>query len=45
MLEPIKSVILRCRNRLDRALDCNIADINRILDELENMIKVSKDNK
>ena len=45
MLEPIKSVILCCRNRLDRALDCNIADVNRIFDELENIIKVSKDSK
>jgi len=44
MLEPIEKVIQRCRDRIDRSFDCNIADIVRILDELENALKTSKNN-
>jgi len=44
MLEPIEKVIQRCRDRIDRSFDCNTADIVRILDELENALKTSKNN-
>jgi hypothetical protein len=33
--EPIKAVIDRCRFRIDRALDCNIADVIRLIEETE----------
>jgi len=35
LMEPIEKVIERCRDRIDRALDCNIADIIRLIEEIE----------
>ena len=34
-LEPIERVIDRCRFRLDRSLDVNVADVIRLIDEIE----------
>jgi len=33
--EPIGKVIERCRFRIDRSLDLNIADVIRLIDEIE----------
>jgi len=33
--EPIKNVIQRCRDRIDRSLDCNVGDIIRLIEEVE----------
>lgn len=33
--EPIRNVIERCRFRIDRSLDINIADVIRLIDEIE----------
>lgn len=33
--EPIKDVIARCRFRIDRALDCNVSDVIRLIEESE----------
>jgi len=33
--EPIERVIERCRDRIDRSLDCNVGDIARLIDEIE----------
>lgn len=33
--EPIEDVIARCRFRIDRALDCNVADVIRLIEETE----------
>ena len=35
--EPIENVIERCRFRIDRSLDCNIADVIRLIEEVESM--------
>lgn len=35
MLEPIEKVIERCRSRIDLSLDCNVADIIRLIEEIE----------
>ena len=37
MLEPIEHVIERCRDRIDRSLDCNSGDIIRLIEELEKL--------
>lgn len=34
-MEPIEKVIERCRYRIERSLDCNIADIIRLIEEVE----------
>lgn len=36
MLEPIEKVIERCRARMDLSLDCNVVDIIRLIEEIEN---------
>ena len=35
MQEPIEKVIERCRDRIDRSLDCNIADVIQLIEALE----------
>ena len=35
MIEPIEKVIERCEYRLERALDCNVGDISRLITELK----------
>jgi hypothetical protein len=34
-MEPIEKVVERCRDRIDRALDCSVADIIRLIEEIE----------
>ena len=36
MKEPIEKVIERCRDRIDRSLDCNVADIIQLIEAVEN---------
>ena len=33
--ESIESVIARCRDRIDKSLDCSVGDIIRLIDEIE----------
>lgn len=33
--EKIENVIQRCRDRIDRSLDCNVGDIIRLIEEIE----------
>ena len=33
--ESIEEVIERCRFRIDRSLDCNVADVIRLIEEAE----------
>ena len=35
--EPIEVVIERCRHRIDMSLDCNVGDINRLIEEIETL--------
>lgn len=37
MSEPIEKVIERCEYRIDRALDCNIDDIRRLISEVQRL--------
>jgi hypothetical protein len=34
-MEPIEKVVERCRDRIDRSLDCNVADIIRLIEAIE----------
>jgi len=36
LVEPIEKVIERCRDRIDRSLDCNVADVLRLIEAVEN---------
>jgi len=33
--EKIENVIQRCRDRIDRSLDCNVGDVVRLIEEIE----------
>lgn len=35
LLEPIEIIIERCRDRINRSLDCNVGDITRLIEEIE----------
>jgi hypothetical protein len=35
LMEPIEKVIERCRDRIDRSLDCNVADVLRLIEVVE----------
>ena len=35
LMEPIEKVVERCRDRIDRSLDCNVADIIRLIESVE----------
>lgn len=37
MTEPIEKVIERCEYRIDRALDCNVGDILRLIAEVQRL--------
>lgn len=41
--ELIENVIERCRFRIDRSLNCNVADIIRLIEEVESMQHKKKD--
>jgi hypothetical protein len=34
-METIEKVIERCRFRIERSLDCNVADVLRLIEEIE----------
>ena len=40
LMEPIEKVIERCRDRIDRSLDCNAADVLRLIEEIEKKARV-----
>ena len=41
-LEPIDRVLERCRFRIDRSLDVNIADVMRLIEEIERTKRESR---
>jgi hypothetical protein len=39
-METIEKVIERCRYRIERSLDCNVADVLRLIEEIEKKAQV-----
>ena len=40
MIEPIEKVIERCEFRIERALNCNVDDIRRLIEEAKKQTPV-----